>query len=179
MAPLQRFTTEYLETEDRLRLTGELAPQQAVVVWLSLRLLQRLLPLLLQWLQQQDPVVGTQRSEATSTHWHDEAWHGFIQQTAQAQLPQQAPVLAAQAQSAWLAHSINVTVAPEHVQLIFKGADEGQQVEILLAAQPLRQWLGIVHSAWCVAQWPMQVWPQWMHDTLPHPLSAPSRGLLH
>ncbi|MBY0454648.1 MAG: hypothetical protein K2Q11_07185 [Burkholderiaceae bacterium] len=178
MAVLQRFTTEYIETEDRLRLTGELEQQKTVVVWLSLRLLQRLLPHLLQWLQQQDPVVGVQHPASHSTHWHDEVWHGFAQQAAQARLPQQAPVLATQAQSAWLAHSIDVAATPEHILLTFKSA-AGEPVELSLAAQPLRQWLGIVHNAWRLAQWPAQVWPQWMHDALVQPSGAPTPNQLH
>lgn len=53
MAELQRFTTEYVEIEDRIRLAGETAPGHTVVLWLTQRLLARLLPHLLQWLEQQ------------------------------------------------------------------------------------------------------------------------------
>ena len=38
-AVLQRVTTAYLENEDRLRLTGELADGDTVVCWLTQRLL--------------------------------------------------------------------------------------------------------------------------------------------
>ena len=50
---LRRITTEYIEIEDRLRISGEIADAEAVVIWLTQRLLLRLLPLLLQWLDQQ------------------------------------------------------------------------------------------------------------------------------
>ena len=43
-AVLQRVTTAYLENEDRLRLTGELADGDTVVCWLTQRLLNRLVP---------------------------------------------------------------------------------------------------------------------------------------
>ena len=49
---LTSFTTEYIEQEDRLRLVGSFE-QGKVVVWLTLRLLQRLLPLFVRWLEQQ------------------------------------------------------------------------------------------------------------------------------
>ena len=42
MAELQRFTTEYVEIEDRIRLAGETAPGHTVVLWLTQRLLARL-----------------------------------------------------------------------------------------------------------------------------------------
>lgn len=183
MAALQRFTTEYIDAEDRLRLSGELGPQKTVVIWLSLRLLQRLLPHLLHWLQpeNQNPVnaaEGTSHQGTIPTQWHDDAWHGFAQQAAQAQLPLQAPVVATHPQSVWLAHAIDVAVTPEQIQLLFKGA-AGEQASLLLAPQPLRQWLGIVYTLWQRTEWPMQVWPQWMHDPLAlAPNTAPT-GLLH
>ena len=44
MAELQRCTTEYIATEDRLRLSGEIGTQSTVVLWLTQRLLNRLMP---------------------------------------------------------------------------------------------------------------------------------------
>lgn len=43
MPDLQRITTQYIEVEDRLRLTGELAPGEVVVLWLTQRLMHRLI----------------------------------------------------------------------------------------------------------------------------------------
>lgn len=50
---LQRITTEYIDHEDRLRLAGEDAQGQTTVLWLTQRLLNRLIPHLCQWLEQQ------------------------------------------------------------------------------------------------------------------------------
>lgn len=52
-AALQRITTEYRAQEDRLCLTGERANGDAVVLWLTQRLLNRLVPHLTGWLEQQ------------------------------------------------------------------------------------------------------------------------------
>lgn len=52
-AVLQRVTTAYLENEDRLRLTGKLADGDIVVLWLTQRLLSRLVPHLTTWLARQ------------------------------------------------------------------------------------------------------------------------------
>ena len=48
---LQRLTTEYVDAEDRMRLTGEIRPGETLVLWLSQRLLMRLLPHLFLWLE--------------------------------------------------------------------------------------------------------------------------------
>ena len=44
MNSLQRITTEYDEREDRIRVSGQLAQGEAVVLWLTQRLLNRLVP---------------------------------------------------------------------------------------------------------------------------------------
>ena len=43
MGTLQRCTTEYVECEDRIRLAGELASGATVVLWLTQRLMNRLI----------------------------------------------------------------------------------------------------------------------------------------
>ena len=50
MSELQRITSEYIEAEDRLRLTGEVGEGETETLWLTQRLLTRLLDHLLKWL---------------------------------------------------------------------------------------------------------------------------------
>lgn len=50
---LQRITTEFIASEDRIRLTGEVSEEKtraSVVLWLMQRLLNRLVPRLCAWL---------------------------------------------------------------------------------------------------------------------------------
>ena len=54
---LTRLTTEYVPAEDRMRLAGETAPDQAVVIWITRRLLDRVLPHLFGWLERKGPAV--------------------------------------------------------------------------------------------------------------------------
>jgi len=51
MSSLNRITTEYSELEDRIQLRGEAESKQTVVLWLTQRLLSRLLPYLFAWLE--------------------------------------------------------------------------------------------------------------------------------
>lgn len=170
MADLQRITTEYIEIQDRLRLAGELADGAPQVLWLTQRLLQRLLPVLFQQLQQ------GQGADAV----HAELLHSFAQQAARAELVPQAPVQVSCDSTAWLVLAVDIAQSDQGLRLTFKGPPEQQgqqgqqeqQASLTLAAQPLRQWLGILHGAYCQAQWPLQVWPQWLQESCA-PVAAP------
>lgn len=48
---LHRITTEYVEAEDRVRIVGEVEAAETVVLWLTRRLLDRLIPHLTLWLE--------------------------------------------------------------------------------------------------------------------------------
>lgn len=150
---LERITTEYVPDEDRIRLVGEVGDGTTVVIWLTQRLLQRLLAVLLQRLEQQ------------SAHTlHAELLQGFAQQAARAELTSQAPVQADDGNAPWLAHAVDIGQSDLGVSLTFKSAD-GASASLLLSDQHLRQWLNIVNDVTLLAQWPQDVWPQWLRDS--------------
>ncbi len=156
MPTFERITTEYIDLEDRIRLAGEVGNAAPVVIWLTQRLLQLLLPALLQWLERQGD--DTPRAEVL---------HSFAQQAAKAELTPQAPVRAVAGCAAWLALSVDITRSEQVISLTFRGADV-QDAPLILAAKPLRQWLSIMHDAYLKAAWPLNVWPGWVGEsTLP------------
>ena len=161
---LERVTTEYIESEDRLRLSGETASRSSVVIWLTSRLLQKLVPILLQWLEQQHG--ATPRAGIL---------HEWAQQAARAGLAAQPPVKTEGAHKAWLAQSIDITPSTETVVLTFRSGDE-QRAVLVLAAEPLRQWLNIAYDAHVVAGWSLAVWPEWVSEAAV-PIQAPRIGL--
>lgn len=156
MNELQRITTEYVDAEDRIRLAGEVGGSaDAQVLWLTQRLMQRLLPHLLGWLEQQvsaAPVSADQH----------QALQGFVQQAAKAELQPQAPVQASERSKQWLVTAVDIASSAQRITLTFKGLEPDAQVRLTLADQPLRQWLAIVHERYRQAGWPLDLWPQWM-----------------
>jgi hypothetical protein len=167
MPELQRITTEYIDSEDRIRLCGESAPNETVVLWLTQRLLNRLVQHLLTWLEQQAGASGGMGSDVRA-----DLVHSFAQQAALASMEMQAPVQVRSAQSAWLVHSVDVTVNQQFVRLTFKGSDAGEQGAVLEAsvsmqALPLLQWLSILHEqcrrvGWVSPEAINAVWHEWL-----------------
>lgn len=152
MSDLARVTTEYVAVEDRIRLSGESGQAAPVSIWLTLRLLQRLLPLLLEWVEGRDGAAAL----------HSFALHSFAQQAARAELAPQAPVRPPADHAAWLALEVELVRSPRSVRLTLRGAADGQAASLELTPKPLRQWLGIVHDAYVKGGWPLDAWPAWM-----------------
>lgn len=164
---LERVTTEYVATEDRIRLSGATADDQTVVLWLTRRLLDLLAPRLTEWLERRD---------ATEV-MDSELVQGFAQEAAEASLAAQPAVQAASPAGAWLIETVDIHVGADGVMLTFK-TDEGAVANLTLPAQALRQWLGIVRGQYGVGGWPRDIWPAWMGET--HALTTkPSTTALH
>jgi hypothetical protein len=158
---LKRVTTEMDEAEDRLRLVGEVDSGEPVVFWLTQRLLKRMLPHLLSWLQ---PSSSASRASPVPDY-HTDAVQSFAQQVAVAELPLQTPVLAQPQDSRLLVDSVDITRTPDVIALTFKSGE--RKAVLLLAQQPLRQWLAILHEQCRTAEWAMDVWPEWIIQSVP------------
>lgn len=163
MGTLQRITTEYDEREDRIRVSGELADGRTVVLWLTQRLLNRLVPHLTAWLARQ---VAPASSIPSVQAIHQDIVQSFAQQAARAQLAPEPPVRASSPMASWRVDSVDIAQGEDAVALTFKG-EAGEQVLVTLSAQPLRQWLGIVYEQILRGQWPTTAWPAWMQADAP------------
>lgn len=150
MNKLERLTTRYVDSEDRIQIGGEQANGESLAVWLTRRLLDRLIPHLTLWLEQQ--------SDGLPRH---DMWMEFAQQSAQSQLAPQPPVALTGESEQWLAVSVDLSPGQGQMQLVFKGAS-GQEAAVTFVPLALRQWLGILHNAHVVARWTLEVWPEWM-----------------
>lgn len=148
---LQRLTTEYVDAEDRLRLTGEIRPGETQELWLSQRLVMRLLPHLFLWLEKQG-----------STAFPAEIEQSLEQHAASANLGDEAPVQRSGGR-AWLVEAVDMTAGDHVLRLSFRREGE-EAVSLTLSALHMRQWLTILRTLWNVAEWPLAVWPEWMAE---------------
>jgi hypothetical protein len=149
---LQRLTTEYVHAEDRMRLTGEIRPGETLVLWLSQRLLIRLLPHLFLWLEKRG-----------STAFPAEIEQSLEQRAATASMGSEEPVQGGGESTAWLVEAVDMSAGEHALRLSFRREGEAA-VTLTLPAQPMRQWLTILHTLWGMAEWPPALWPEWMQD---------------
>jgi hypothetical protein len=173
MTVAQRFTTEYADYEDRIRISHQLESEKVVVTWLTRRLTDRLVAHLAGWLEKE--TEQTPRPEVLQS---------FAQEAAAAELAQAS---AAQPQEAvkpppsptqWLVREIDINTQPEGAGLLFRGQTPEEKLQLNLTKLQLRQWLNIVRSQYLVAQWPMSAWPDWLQPSAAGTTqSAPSAPL--
>ena len=176
MMDLGRVTTVYVDVEDRFRLSGETQDGQVLVLWLTQRLLCRLVPHLVQWLDKRAPLQASSRPVAAAA----QVMHGFAQQSAVARLSPQAPVETTAAGQDWLVQKVDVATLEDAVGLTFRAPGEGaEKASVTMDATHLRQWLGIVHAQWRHAGWPLEVWPQWMLEQAAESTVAAQGTVLH
>ena len=159
MITLQRITSEYIEPEDRIRLVAITDAEKTLILWLTQRLLIRLIAHFLGWLEKEAPEVA--RSSAIGNETKS-ALQEMAQHSAAAKLPEQSAVTA-NSDSALLVKEIDIKMSEEVVLLVFK-CDEAWKAELSFTVQQLRQWLGMIHRLWRLAEWPVSIWPDWMDD---------------
>ncbi|WP_024298609.1 hypothetical protein [Methylomicrobium lacus] len=157
MTLLKRITTDYDEAEDRIKLVGEYQSGNLGVIWLTQRLLSRLLPVILDRLQKamgdihQVGQVGSVVQE-------------FAQQAARAQMPPLPPLKPEPDAQAWLVKSIDIASVSNGIRLTFKGPGFEQAI-LKLEGQFLRQWLNILYDINRKAGWPVTIWPDWIRES--------------
>ncbi len=152
MIELQRITTGYDEIEDRICLSGEDESGRTLAIWLPRRLLDRLVPHLVLWLE------GRQVD-----YRHAEFGLSCALHEARARLTPQPPVRPDTCPQNWLARSIDLQPDSEHVALVFRGPGEAS-ARIGFAPEHLMQWLDILRQMYAQAEWPQTPWPAWMID---------------
>lgn len=155
MPLMHKMTSEFVEDEDRMRLTGELKEGGTVVIWLTQRLLTRLLPHLFKWLEKQ-----------SGSNLPTELVLSFAQQAARAELSPEPPVKSSEDAQAWLACAVDITVEPTGLRLLFRSLQQ-EQAGVTLQPQQLRQWLSILHDLWRRAEWSAGLWPEWIVSSDP------------
>ncbi len=166
MAEIQRITTQYIEVEDRIRVAGEVKKGEVVVLWLTQRLLHRLVAPVCAWLEDQPAQVAPEESLRApfkpALDAEERLRQSFAQQVARAQQPKQKPVAVDSASAEWLVHSVDIKRDDARMRLIFKGKDV-EPVSLTIAREPMRQWLDILYQQCRAARWPLS-WPEWMRD---------------
>lgn len=160
MPSLQRLTTEYIEQEDRFRISGEDSKGEMLSFWFTQRLLSRLITHLVS-------AIGDISAKSTTNQVVDERTNALVnemaQKVAQQQIPEQPPVVDPELQKAWLVLEVDISKVDQLVKLSFKNK-VANPTELLMDQRQLRQWLSILFKLWQQAEWPLSIWPDWILD---------------
>ncbi len=162
VSDLQRVTMRFYAVQDRIGISGEL-PQGQIVLWLTQRMLRRLLLVLVDWLAKHDPMKGL---ALPSSDLYLDVLQGFAQQAARKlleQMPAVPPVSGDVSSPEYLVSSVQVEHAAQCLRMVF-ASEQSPVAQMALTPESLRHWLNILFDVWCRADWPMDPWPAWMRD---------------
>ena len=167
MTELKKLTAEYIPTEDRIRLSGQISGDRIVTIWLTQRMLALLLPHLFDWLNKNkndDNKIERSRDDSIR-----DIAQSFAQEAAIINLAKQnqTPVRPGVANDHLLVNEIDITAGDVGIKIGFKSDtshDELKLIELTMAHEPLRQWLHIMFAQVRVAGWDLRCWPEWMNN---------------
>jgi hypothetical protein len=151
---LKRMTTQYIATEDRVRLAGLGALDQSLVLWITRRLSDRLIHYLCK-------ILVDHSSDSQLNSVHQELVQEFAQERAYSDIEPSNPVQISPKEVGHLIVDVDVTISGNGIVMNFKAADQVEVASISLTFKELRQWLGIMSMAYKVGDWPLDSWPNW------------------
>ncbi|WP_173488962.1 MULTISPECIES: hypothetical protein [unclassified Marinobacterium] len=149
---INRFTTEFSPSEDRIRMVVEESQQQTIVIWLTRRLLVRLIEAMVKAIESE--TVGRPESDTLQS---------FTQHRAQQAQVEEAPVKAIEGSSEWLINRVDLNVS--HEQLTLKLFCDEECATLAMPRVNARQWLNIMHRLFEVAEWHYDKWPSWLQQS--------------
>lgn len=174
MPTATRFTTRYSISEDRIQLLLELPDNKVQTLWLTRRLLNRMLPHLLNRLQGTGPVAAAANTPAQTGAAPPEAVQRFNQEAAVSAIVRQPAVAPSEKtpaeRVAYVVTSVDVRTGPRSLVLDFKGGEEVLH-SLPFGEDALRQWLSIVYAQYRDGDWHEAFWPGWIQtpDAAPAP----------
>ncbi|NTV17279.1 MAG: hypothetical protein HGB09_07540 [Chlorobiaceae bacterium] len=150
---LKKVTLQYIEIEDRIRMSADLDGEEPAVFWLTQRLCVRLVKKLSRHLEHSAPQsLLVDKGLMLSVQQHEAGWRQKYSE----------PVRIG---------GLSRSVLPEKVDLICPAGGaaiifplyEGEPARLQMNMLELRQWLAVVYRQFKIAGWPMDAWPQWFN----------------
>lgn len=156
---VQRFTTEYVVAEDRIRISLERGDGSLSVLWLTRRLSGRLVPQIVKIVDALPRLRGKAMAAPSDNVQRKN------QLDALGKIEQQAPVLAGDLPSDLESHlitALGVRLTKPALLVDFKTDAETVVQTLPFSEDAIRQWLGVLHMNFRKAEWQEDVWPEWI-----------------
>lgn len=126
--------------------------QQTTVIWLTRRLLVRLIDAMVKAIETE--TQGRPESDTLQT---------FTQHRAQQVQVEESPVKAVEGSSEWLINRVDLNVS--HERLTLKLFSDEECAVLPMPRVNARQWLNIMHRLFEVAEWHYEKWPSWLQQS--------------
>lgn len=157
---VMRFTTHYFASEDRIQMCLECDKSEDQILWLTRRLLNRLISILL------TKTVSLPSGVSADNNPKVDAIQKFAQSAAVGKLQlnkKRASIKRPKNNAeAHLVTEINIQKKKNSLELVFKTENNGKTFSIKFTDTTLRQWLSILYSRYHGAEWTEEFWPTWL-----------------
>jgi hypothetical protein len=155
MHRLKKVTAEFVETEDRIRLSALSADDKILAFWLTQRLLSRLITYLAKWLEKNSADL----SKALSSDSNPQTERRSAKKSDSVPLPDQSAVKIKKSDVSILITEVDVNFGDKGLALVLKSEKESH-AEISFSISEVRQWVSILQSLWHKAGWSISLLPQ-------------------
>lgn len=147
---IERFTTEYHPAEDRIRFLVTDAKGSVQLLWLTRRLINRLILAVVECLEKE-----------TESKPESEILQSFSQQSATSKISPEEQVVGEIDTESWLVTHIDLTPSQQVVKLVFYDKNE-HRARLNFSRIKLRQWMSILSEMYRRAGWLESIWPDWL-----------------
>ena len=160
MQSLKKVTSEFIEIEDRFRLSALTTEDEAVAFWLTQRLLTRLVAHLSKQIEIDSPQLSNAPAAGKASHPDSDRdrqisnRESFAEQSAVKIEKNIKPVLITE---------VDVQFGKNNLTLVLKSSNKSC-ASISFSFSELKQWLEILYTLWHRASWPISLWPQKLID---------------
>ena len=157
MQSLKKVTSEFIETEDRIRLNALTTEDKAVAFWMTQRLLTRLVAHLSEKIEMDSPQLGNApKGEGINNSDRD------IEANRESFVPEPAVKIEKNIKSI-LITEVDIKFGKSDLTLVLKSGKKSC-ASISFSLSELKQWLEILYTLWHRASWPISLWPQKLID---------------
>ena len=156
MDGIQRFTTEYVVVEDRIRLSMELNGGEVRVLWLTRKLCARLVPQLVKVLGKRS-LIYDDAVQVPSDNAQRRSQMGAL-----GRLESQDPVRPEGPVEGHLVTVLSMRMNPRAIMLDFKTHENKLIQTIPFTEVAMRQWLVMLYAAFRKGEWTEDIWPDWI-----------------
>ena len=175
MQSLKKVTSEFIETEDRFRLSALTTENEAVAFWLTQRLLTRLVAHLSKQIEIDSPQLShapvdkkTDNSDSDRNTPIDKKTDNsdsdrYGQTSNRESSPEQSAVKIEKNIKPILITEVDIKFGKSDLTLVLKSGKKSW-ASISFSLTELKQWLEILYSLWHRASWPISLWPQKLID---------------